>query len=148
MIEQVETFYGIIRSPEDVVILLEACRRGLLPRVTKRMSNEERACIRSGSVFVYDETESGIRRWTDGRAWSPSRIQGDFLVYREVEKKLPPPRSPMDYQFPKGEVRGKLTKDDEQGLTGPLTSQKASSRGECFLICICYRERITSRRRG
>lgn len=33
---------------------------------------------------MFDETESGIKRWTDGRLWSPSRIIKDFLVYREL----------------------------------------------------------------
>ncbi|KAF9113548.1 hypothetical protein BGX27_001309 [Mortierella sp. AM989] len=41
-----------------------------------------------GSVFVFDEEESGICRWTDGRIWSPSRICGNFLVYRELFRKL------------------------------------------------------------
>lgn len=28
----------------------------------------------------------GIKRWTDGRVWSPSRILGNFLIYRELDK--------------------------------------------------------------
>lgn len=28
----------------------------------------------------------GIKRWTDGLVWSPSRILGNFLIYRELEK--------------------------------------------------------------
>jgi hypothetical protein len=36
------------------------------------------------SSYVFDETESGIKRWTDGRLWSPSRIIKDFLVYHEL----------------------------------------------------------------
>ncbi|KAK9761244.1 Global transcription regulator sge1, partial [Basidiobolus ranarum] len=46
--------------------------------------------LRSGSVYVFDEKESGIKRWTDGRLWSPSRILGNFLVYRELDKKIAP----------------------------------------------------------
>lgn len=42
--------------------------------------------ITSGSVFVFDEEESGIKRWTDGFFWSPSRILGNFLLYRETDK--------------------------------------------------------------
>ncbi|KAI1303227.1 hypothetical protein EDD11_005441 [Mortierella claussenii] len=44
--------------------------------------------ITPGSVFVFDETESGICRWTDGRIWSPSRICGNYLIYRELFRKL------------------------------------------------------------
>ncbi|KAJ3479370.1 hypothetical protein NLJ89_g12331 [Agrocybe chaxingu] len=43
--------------------------------------------ITSGSVFVFDEDESGIKRWTDGFYWSPSRILGNFLLYRETDKR-------------------------------------------------------------
>jgi hypothetical protein len=42
--------------------------------------SSERRMITSGSVFVFDEDESGIKRWTDGFFWSPSRILGNFLV--------------------------------------------------------------------
>ncbi|OBZ91595.1 Global transcription regulator FGP1 [Choanephora cucurbitarum] len=59
----------------------------MLPRITRRLQEKERQLVRSGSIFVFDETESGIKRWTDGRIWSPSRIMGNFLVYRELNKK-------------------------------------------------------------
>ncbi|CAJ0641254.1 6655_t:CDS:2, partial [Entrophospora sp. SA101] len=39
--------------------------------------------------YVYDEFESRIKRWTDGKQWSPSRIQGDFLVYHELCARFP-----------------------------------------------------------
>jgi len=39
-------------------------------------------------MVVFNENESNIKRWTDGRNWTPSRVQGDFLVYRELEKNL------------------------------------------------------------
>ena len=40
--------------------------------------------VQSGAVFVFDEHESGIKRWTDGLVWSPSRILGNFLVSPHV----------------------------------------------------------------
>lgn len=43
--------------------------------------------IKSGSVFVWDEREAGMRRWTDGKSWSASRVNGSFLTYREMEGK-------------------------------------------------------------
>ena len=43
--------------------------------------------IKSGAVFVFSVAESGIKRWTDGMLWSPSRIQWNFLVYRELSEK-------------------------------------------------------------
>lgn len=84
----IETFYGAIESTADALRVFELCRQGKLGRVRRRLHDAERRQIRSGSVFVFDEAESGIRRWTDGRLWSPSRIHGNFLVYRELEKRL------------------------------------------------------------
>ncbi|KND03522.1 uncharacterized protein SPPG_01003 [Spizellomyces punctatus DAOM BR117] len=81
-----ESFHGFVNSPNDALLLFEACRLQRLKRVQRRLSESERlAYVRSGSVFVWDEEESGIKRWTDGKHWSPSRINGSFLIYREVE---------------------------------------------------------------
>jgi hypothetical protein len=72
---------GWIETTGDALLILEAARRGLIPRVTRRLVDSERKMITSGSVFVFDEDESGIKRWTDGFIWSPSRILGNFLVW-------------------------------------------------------------------
>ncbi|KAK6506364.1 hypothetical protein TWF506_011279 [Arthrobotrys conoides] len=82
-----ETYHGLVRSPMDAIILFEACRQGLLPRVQRRLSEKERQSIKSGSIFVWDEREAGMRRWTDGKSWSASRVSGSFLCYREMEGK-------------------------------------------------------------
>ncbi|KAL4810071.1 Gti1/Pac2 family-domain-containing protein [Aspergillus unguis] len=82
-----ETYHGHVRTPADAVILFEACRIGMLPRVQRRLSEKERQLIQSGSVFVWDEREAGMRRWTDGKSWSASRVSGSFLTYREMEGK-------------------------------------------------------------
>ena len=82
-----ETYYGQVRTPQDAIVLFEACRLGILPRVQRRLSEKERQQIRSGSVFVWDEREAGMRRWTDGKSWSASRVSGSFLTYREMEGK-------------------------------------------------------------
>lgn len=78
---------GWIETTGDALLILEAARRGMIPRVTRRLIDSERKMITSGSVFVFDEDESGIKRWTDGFFWSPSRILGNFLLYRETEKR-------------------------------------------------------------
>lgn len=82
-----ETYNGHVRTPQDAIVLFEACRLGLLPRVQRRLSEKERQLIKSGSVFVWDEREAGMRRWTDGKSWSASRVSGSFLCYREMEGK-------------------------------------------------------------
>jgi hypothetical protein len=43
--------------------------------------------VASGAVFVFSVEESGIKRWTDGLLWSPSRIVGNFLVYKEMHER-------------------------------------------------------------
>jgi len=83
----IETFYGLVETTADALRIVELCRVGKLGRVSRRLHDKERQLIRSGSVFVFDELESGIKRWTDGRVWSPSRILGNFLIYRELERK-------------------------------------------------------------
>ena len=74
------TFQGYVENTKDAFILFEACRCGLLSRVTQRLAGKDRHTVASGSVYIYDETESGIKRWTDGKVWSPSRISGNYLV--------------------------------------------------------------------
>ncbi len=111
-----ETYNGHVRTAQDAIILFEACRIGMLPRVQRRLSEKERQSIRSGSVFVWDEREAGMRRWTDGKSWSASRVSGSFLTYREMEGKrggggfAPPTKTPES---------GRNSGDDGDGEEGP-----------------------------
>lgn len=85
------TFTARVATTNDALILFEACLSGHLNHVTRRPHDRERnSLIRSGCVFIYNENQSGIKRWTDGVTWSPSRILGNFLVYRELDKPFPP----------------------------------------------------------
>jgi hypothetical protein len=84
-------FYGHIASTLDALLLFEACLNGTLNHVPRRPLDRERSSlIKSGNVFIYEENSSGIKRWTDGIPWSPSRILGNFLVYRQLERPFPP----------------------------------------------------------
>ncbi|CAG8174896.1 unnamed protein product [Penicillium olsonii] len=85
------TFTGYVATTQDALLLFEACLTGVLHHVPRRPHDRERShLVRSGSVFIYEENSSGIKRWTDGVTWSPSRILGNFLVYRELDKPFPP----------------------------------------------------------
>lgn len=116
-----ETYRGHVRTPADAIKLFEACRLGLLPRVQRRLSEKERQSISSGSVFVWDEREAGMRRWTDGKSWSASRVSGSFLTYREMEGKrgggqfAPPPVRRAQGKTPES-GRGS---DEDQDMDGP-----------------------------
>lgn len=74
-------FYGWIDTTWDALLILEAARKGVVPRVTRRFHDiEKRNMIRSGAVIVFTEEESGIKRWTDPYIWSASRMLGNFMV--------------------------------------------------------------------
>ncbi|RDA87291.1 hypothetical protein CP532_1309 [Ophiocordyceps camponoti-leonardi (nom. inval.)] len=85
------TWHGHIASTLDALILFEASLSGMIRHVPRRPHDRERQdLIKSGGVFIYEEHSSGIKRWTDGVSWSPSRILNNFLIYRELEKPFPP----------------------------------------------------------
>ncbi|SPN98315.1 uncharacterized protein DNG_01366 [Cephalotrichum gorgonifer] len=85
------TYVGFLNSTVDALVLIEACLRGHLNHVPRRPQDRERPeLIKSGNIFIYEESASGIKRWTDGVNWSPSRILGNFLIYRELAKPFPP----------------------------------------------------------
>ncbi|PVH68052.1 hypothetical protein DL98DRAFT_507145 [Cadophora sp. DSE1049] len=97
------TFYGHIASTQDALLLFEACLSGSLNHVERRPHDRERvSLIKSGNVFIYEEHSSGIKRWNKV-PWSPSRILGNFLVYRELERPFPP-----------GEKRRAMKRDKRQ----------------------------------
>ena len=52
-------------------MLFEAVRLSVLPLITRRLNGNERAQLKSGNIFVWEESESkgGLSRWTDGRRW-------------------------------------------------------------------------------
>ncbi|ORX62880.1 hypothetical protein DM01DRAFT_1297754 [Hesseltinella vesiculosa] len=124
-----ESFHGFIETTQDVLLIFEGCRRGLLPRICRRLQERERKTIRSGSVFVFDQRESGIKRWTDGRVWSPSRILGNFLIYRELDKRDPGEKktallTPMEdrrLSYSSIDTAGPVDRNRERQLVGSLS---------------------------
>ncbi|KAI0306415.1 Gti1/Pac2 family-domain-containing protein [Multifurca ochricompacta] len=78
-----------VRDAHDAHIVFEAVRQGLLRPVTRRLNEVERSMyITSGAIFVWEESDDdlGLKRWTDGRVWSQSRMREPYLFYDE---KLP-----------------------------------------------------------
>ncbi|KAL4723739.1 Global transcription regulator sge1 [Fusarium chlamydosporum] len=107
------TFQGTL----DAAIVFEACLSGQLSHVARRPHDRERTdLIRSGNVFIYEEHASGIKRWTDSVPWSPSRILGNFLIYRE-----------LDRPFPAGEKKRALKKTKKQGGITKSHDQRSPS---------------------
>jgi hypothetical protein len=107
------TFEGLVQNSVDGLILFEACLSGELHRIARRLYAREReTLVKSGNVFIYDENTSGVKRWTDDVAWSPSRISGNFLIYRELEKPFSP-----------GEKRRATKRKTPNRLSGVLPSR-------------------------
>ncbi|TDL25025.1 hypothetical protein BD410DRAFT_801732 [Rickenella mellea] len=75
-----------VRDARDAQTVFEAVRRGVLKSVSRRLNEVERnAFIQSGAIFVWEESddELGLKRWTDGRIWSQSRMREPYLFYDE-----------------------------------------------------------------
>ncbi|KAI0312505.1 Gti1/Pac2 family-domain-containing protein [Amylostereum chailletii] len=67
-----------VRDARDAHVVFEAVRQGLLRPVVRRLNEIERAnFIHSGALFVWEESDDdlGLKRWTDGRVWSQSRMR-------------------------------------------------------------------------
>jgi hypothetical protein len=87
-----ESFFGYVESLYDAYVLIEACRLGVIQGVKSRFTDiagtpASYDCVRSGSVFVWSENKTGIKRWRDLKSWSASRHVGGFLMYKEIHKK-------------------------------------------------------------
>ncbi|EWC45130.1 hypothetical protein DRE_06269 [Drechslerella stenobrocha 248] len=79
------------QTNEDALMIVELILQRQLFTVQRRAQDRERAsAVQSGNVFVFEHTDTGIKRWTDGVHWSPSRILGNFLLYRELSRPFPP----------------------------------------------------------
>ncbi|KAI8815793.1 Gti1/Pac2 family-domain-containing protein [Fimicolochytrium jonesii] len=119
-----ETFVGHLATEQDAYTLLDACERGCLRRMRRRpeslvrsrsmsltldKTSEEENVIRSGTVIVFEETEAAIKRWRDGLKWTPSRILGPFLIYREVKSQGTTDASESGAQSPTSSSPGPST---------------------------------------
>lgn len=83
-----ESFMGCVHSEKECRILIDYAMNGYIGMIRRRINEKEKCSIRPGSIFIFNESESGIKRWTDKKQWSPSRLQGPFLVYKELNGPL------------------------------------------------------------
>ncbi|KAF8324454.1 uncharacterized protein EI90DRAFT_3157364 [Cantharellus anzutake] len=96
-----------IRSSLDAFIIVQSALDGVFPLCTRSLTDEEREKLQyHGSVVVWDETAvandpgnkcKGKQRWKYTTPWTPSRMQGVFLLYRQV---LPRKGSKADHAPP------------------------------------------------
>ncbi|KAK9446791.1 Gti1/Pac2 family-domain-containing protein, partial [Limtongia smithiae] len=122
------TYSGYVSTTHDALILFQACMQGLLHYVSRRLHDRERSeLIRSGNIFIFNEGTSGIKRWTDGIAWSPSRILGNFLVYRQLEKPFAP-----------GEKKRAAKRNRRKKRAEPYTTTPAGGSGSGHIAAGLY----------
>lgn len=120
------TWHGYCDTTQDAMYLFEACLQGRLPHIPRRPQDREKdGLIKSGSIFIYEENASGIKRWTDGKNWSPSRILGNYLLYREVNDNI----DPKDKKKAKKGRRGKQESIDGRTSGHSSPCSRRSSEG-------------------
>src|SRR6202035_1957850 len=84
------TFHGYVTTSNDTLLIFEAARsNGILSKVTRRPHDWDRL-TKSGNIFVFYEHSTSIRQWSAGISWAPSRILGNYLIYRQLERPLHP----------------------------------------------------------
>lgn len=80
------TYFGLILNLQDALLVLEGTRCLILPCVKRRLNSEERQHICAGAVYVWNENECGMKRWTDGKIWLASKVKSPFLTYHELDE--------------------------------------------------------------
>jgi hypothetical protein len=76
-----------VRSTRDANVIFHAVNLGILPMVMRRLDAADRAALRPGCVYVWEErapssdaTGVGMERFTEGRHWHPSRVRDVSLT--------------------------------------------------------------------
>lgn len=91
------TYIGHIATLRDAQLVFQACQDSTLVPVHRRLNDKERtAGIRSGYVYVWNDADSDIKRWTDGSCcWGKffsfffNQITFDFILNGFVIRNLP-----------------------------------------------------------
>lgn len=86
--EEIESCRCCLHSEQECHDLIRYAQMGYIGRIRRRLNEKEKNKIKPGSIFIYKEQESGIKRWTDKKEWTPSRVHGIFLIYRDLNGPL------------------------------------------------------------
>ena len=72
--------------------------------------------LASGTVLVYEEKASGVKRWTDAVRWSPSRVMNNYLIYRQLVRAWKPEEN-MTAVNPSCSTKRKRKENAEHSVT-------------------------------
>ncbi|KAH9860222.1 hypothetical protein IAQ61_012006 [Plenodomus lingam] len=115
------TWQGFLDTTKDAMTVVEAALQGRLSHISRRPHDKERAeMLTSGTVLVYEENASGIKRWTDAVHWSPSRVMNNCLIYRQLVRALKPEEKKSALNPSCGTKR---KRKDCSGLVTPRTAE-------------------------
>ncbi|PNY23493.1 Global transcription regulator sge1 [Tolypocladium capitatum] len=118
---------GYVASTLDALVLMQGTFDGVITHVPRRPHDRERQdLIKSGSIFIYEEHASGIKRWTDGVSWSPSRILGNFLIYRELDKPFAPGEKKRALKKKRSSPAGGISKNDGASRSSSMVGNYVS----------------------
>ncbi|KAI9294947.1 hypothetical protein K502DRAFT_274625, partial [Neoconidiobolus thromboides FSU 785] len=75
---------GYIESVYDSFLVAEAGRLGQIKLLDRRPTLDEKTTLFHGKTVIFEENSSGIKRWTDGKCWSNSKLKNGFFIYQEI----------------------------------------------------------------
>lgn len=73
-----------VRNTRDAQVLLHAVALRVRPLIHRRLDDDERLALQAGDVYVWEERSANpldapsvesMQRFTDGRAWGPSKAR-------------------------------------------------------------------------
>ncbi|KAI0784746.1 Gti1/Pac2 family-domain-containing protein [Abortiporus biennis] len=112
-----------IRTVEDAHKVFYAVQLGYLPKIERRLDSHERAALRPGNVYVWEEKAPSadnytvtMERFTEGKSWTASR---DFLMYYESTKKKKGEREELPQKA--RSLENQVVRDGERDLYIKLT---------------------------
>ncbi|OQS55493.1 FGP1 [Ecytonucleospora hepatopenaei] len=113
---------GCIHTIEECKTVIALVQAKKWPRITGR-GDVCTSVIGSGQIYVYSENESQIKRWTDKRKWTPSRVYGCFLMYREMNGNLCKKAFSENTENGKYHIVAYSTKEEERCKTCCIKNQ-------------------------
>lgn len=93
------TFRGAVRTPADLLVVVEACLQGFLSHTSRKPSPEElNSLVQAGNTFVYEENASGFREWSDQFHWTLVEKEGEVEEYMCIPFNLRKITATIDWQ--------------------------------------------------
>ena len=79
-----------VRNVHDAQVILHSVSEGKLPMVHRRLDDDDRLALVPGNIYVWEERNcnpvemsslESIQRFTDGRAWGPSKAREYVICF-------------------------------------------------------------------